>query len=122
MTIKDIADRILRQRPGAMTKDELIDHLHNLDMRIKTEVVDTHEGWQSVFVPEYSAEDEETELLVSAPYDAMYGYYLESRIDYAQQEYGKFNNSNAMFQAEYTAFRNYYNQCHAPLGTRMRYF
>lgn len=122
MTIRNVVDKIMRQRPGAMTKDDLIELLHTLDLRIKKEIVDTHEGWQSVIVPEYSAEDEETELLVPAPYDSMYAFYLESRIDYAQQEYGKFNNSNAMFQAEYSAYRNYYNQCHKCLGAKMRYF
>ena len=48
--------------------------------------------------------------------------WLECQIDYANAEFGKYNNSAAMFQAEYDAFANWYNRTHKPKGTRIRYF
>ena len=56
------------------------------------------------------------------PWDMMYISYLESQMDYANAEYGRYNNTAAMFQAEYDGFANWYNRTHTPKGTRIRYF
>ena len=60
--------------------------------------------------------------MVPEPWDRMYISYLESQMDYANAEYGRYNNSAAMFQAEYDGFANWYNRTHMPKGTRIRYF
>ena len=63
----------------------------------------------------------ETELLVPAPWDEMYLRWLEARIDYANAEYTRYNNSMDMFRAVYQAYRSYYNRTHMPKGTRFRF-
>ena len=61
-------------------------------------------------------------LLAPPPYDQMYISWLESRINYANAEYGRYNNAIAIFQSEYEAYRNWYNRNHLPIGSSFSYF
>ena len=72
--------------------------------------------------PPYTEEDQEKELLVGEPYDELYVHWLAAQIDWNNMEYASFNNTNAMFESVYGAFRNAYNQSHRPLGAQKRYF
>jgi hypothetical protein len=63
-----------------------------------------------------------TELLIPHPYDEVYIRWLESQIDYANGEYGKYNNSMAMYNTAYVAFQNYYNRTHMPIGKKFKFF
>ena len=70
----------------------------------------------------YTNEDEQAELLVGEPYDSMYVHWLAAMIDWNNREYDSYNNENAMFEAEYGAFRNAFNRTHMPKQTRKIYF
>lgn len=92
--------------------------LSDLDGLIWSEILSTHEdnplpdGFPGYAV----GRDEETELIVPAPYDSMYRWYLESQIDLANQEINKYNNSKALFNNDYLAFTDYYNRRHMPVA------
>jgi hypothetical protein len=47
---------------------------------------------------------------------------LEAQIDYANNEYDKYNNSITVYNATYANFERYYNRTHMPLGKKIRYF
>lgn len=70
----------------------------------------------------YTEEDTDTELIVKEPYDEVYVHWLAAQIDWNNMEYASFNNTNAMFESVYGAFRNQFNQTHMPLGKRKNYF
>ncbi len=70
----------------------------------------------------YTEEDTDKELIVGEPYDEVYVHWLEAQIDWNNMEYAGFNNTNAMFESVYSAFRNAFNQTHMPLGVRKNYF
>ena len=63
-----------------------------------------------------------TVLLIPAPYDEVYLRFLEAQMDYANGEFERFNNSNAMYAAAWSAFVNYYNRTHMPLGGTRKYY
>ena len=89
--------------------------LSALDGSVKCEIIDTHEGGEDVIFSGYGEETPlTTELLIPAPYDEAYIHYLEMKIDYANGEYGKYNNSMSMFDADLSAFKKYYNREHLP--------
>jgi hypothetical protein len=56
-----------------------------------------------------------TVLLVPAPYDDVYLRWLEARIDYANGEYGKYNNSLTAYNDAYSLFERYYNRNNMPI-------
>lgn len=123
MTIFDAINRIDAIKPNSYTQLEKVRALSTLDGIIKNSIIDTHEGSEDVVFAEYTQETNlTTELLVPAPYDVIYLYWLESTIDYWNGETGKYNNSIELYNAAYSEFEKYYNRTHMPKGKKFKYF
>lgn len=123
MTLLEAINRIDVLKPNGYSQAEKIQWLSTLDGIIKREIIDTHEGGEGVTFNGYTEETSlTTELLVPAPYDDVYLRYLEMQIDYANGEYGKYNNSMAMYDTAYSTFQRYYNRTHMPKGRKFKFF
>lgn len=123
MTIFDAINRIDAIKPNSYTQLEKIRALSTLDGIIKNSIIDTHEGSDDVVFAGYTQETSlTTELLVPAPYDVIYLYWLESTIDYWNGETGKYNNSIELYNTAYSEFERYYNRTHMPKGKKFKYF
>ena len=110
-------------KPNSYTQTEKVRWLSNLDGMIKTEIIDTHEGGEDIVFNGYNEETSlDTELIVPAPYVAVYIHYLEAQIDYANGELAKYNNSMQMFNTAYSNFERFYNRTHMPKGNKFQYF
>lgn len=64
----------------------------------------------------------DTELIVKAPYDRIYKSWLESRIDYANGDYARYNNSVTVFNTDYLSFQRAYNRKNMPKGSKIKFF
>ena len=53
-------------------------------------------------------EDMVRELLIPAPFDDSYTLFLEAKIDYYNREYGNYNNSAMMFEAQFSEYKKDY--------------
>ena len=123
MTIMEALYRIDEVKPNSYSQAEKIKWMSSLDGVIKSEVIDTHEGGENVVFNGYDENsDLSTVLLVPAPYDDIYLRWLEMQIDYANGEYGKYNNSMSVYNTAYTSYANYYNRTHMPKGTKFNFF
>lgn len=123
MTIIEAISHIDILKPNRYSQLEKISWLSTLDGIIKKEIIDTHEGGEDVKFEGYKDTTFlATELLAPAPYDEVYIHYLEMKIDYANGEYGKYNNSMAMYNRAYSAFARYYNRTHMPKGNKFKMF
>lgn len=124
MTIIEAINRIDELKPNSYTYLEKIGWLSKLDGAIKKNIIDTHEDSEDITFTGYNNDTpDDTELLVKAPYDEIYLYWLESRIDYYNGEMAKYNNSAAMFNNAYAEYANYINRKKMPLTkAEMRYF
>lgn len=124
MTIGEAIGRTDELQPNSFGWAEKVAWLRQLDMELWREVIQTHEGAPERGEPDYGKDRaDDTVLLVEGPYDCMYVHWLQSRIDYALAEYGRFNNSNAAFEADRTHWRMWYNRTHLPKQeARGRYF
>jgi hypothetical protein len=111
-------NRIDAVKPNVYGQEEKLRWLSVLDGIVKKEIIDTHEGAQTV-PPETGTE---AELLAPYPYDDMYIHWLEAQIDYAGGEYGKYNSSMAMFKAIFEAFEKYYHRSHKPIAKGFLHF
>jgi hypothetical protein len=121
MTILEAINRTDRIKPNTYSNSGKVRWLSNLDGVVKREIIDTHEGGEDVRFEGYNDETLlATELLIPAPYDEVYIRYLEMQIDYANGEYGKYNNSTIAYNTAFSAFERYYNREHMPKshGTR----
>ena len=123
MKIVEAIDRIDGLKHNTYSYSEKVAWLSRLDSMVKRLIIDTHEGWEEVNFTGYTdSTDILTELLVPAPFDEMYIHWLEAQIDYANGEYGRYNNSILMYQTDYDAYANYYNRNNMPLGKKNNYF
>ena len=123
MTIAEAISKVDALKPNTYTPEDKIGWLSTLDSRVKTQIIDTHEGCcKPPFYGYDSVLDQETELLVPAPYDEMYLRWLEAQIDYTNGEYGKYNNAIVMFNTSWKEYQNYYNRTHMPKGKNIKFF
>ena len=114
MTVMGAINHINTIKPNGYGQSEKLKWLSTLDGMIKAEIIDIHEGAEGVKFSPYTDSSFTSEMLVPAPYDDIYIKWLEAQIDYANGEYGKYNNSITMFNAAYEAFAKYYNRTHMP--------
>lgn len=123
MTIIEAINRIDSLKPNSYSPEDKIAWLSIIDGEIKANIIDTHEGSESVTFKGYDTDTaNDNVLLVPAPYDDIYIKWLESQIDYANGETAKFNNSIAMYNTTYSAFARYYNRTHMPKGKNIKFF
>lgn len=115
MTIQEAIARIDSLKPNNYLQDEKIRWLSELDGIVYKEIIDTHEDKTINEFNGYNSETSvDTELLIPFPHNDIYIKWLESRIDYTNGEYGKFNNSITMFNSAYMQYSNFYNKHHLP--------
>ena len=122
MTIMEAISRIDDIKPNAYTHGDKVAWLSAIDGIIKREIIDTHEGGESI---EYNGYDEDTsdltELIVPAPYDLIYIRWLEAQIDYAMGEYERYSNSTMAYNDILESFGKYYNRTHKPKHNGKRF-
>lgn len=123
MTIMEVLNRIDTIKPNGYSQGEKIKWLSALDGDIKAKIIDTHEGNESLAFDGYDEETNlTTELLVPAPYDDIYLFWLDAKIDYWNGETRRYNNAVEMFNTAYDEFWKYYNRTHMPKGGKFKYF
>jgi hypothetical protein len=124
MTVMGAINQLNAVKPNGYGQSEKIKWLSTLDGIVKAEIIDTHEGASdnAKNFKGYTNNSLMAELLIPAPYDDIYIKWLEAQIDYANGEYGKYNNSISMYNAAYDAFSKYYNRTHMPIQKEFTHF
>lgn len=121
MIIGDAIKEADRLKPNAFPTEDKLRWLERLERRVREEVLAHYTGTVPEVEP-FTTEDLENELLVPAPYDEMYIHWLCAMMDYYEREIDSFNASNAMFEAVFVSFRNWYNWNHEANRAVKRYF
>lgn len=123
MTIIEAIALVDNLKPNTYTQDDKIRWLSKLDGVVKAEIIDTHQGGSEVAFRGYDETTPlDTVLLVPAPYDDIYRFWLEAQIDYTNADYDKYNNSITAYNTAYAAFERYYNRTHKPITHRLKFF
>ena len=116
MKIIDAISKVDDLKPNRYDEEHKVGWLSNLDLRVKNEIIDTHEGANETSFTGYNVDiDKDTELLVPAPYDEMYIHWLMAQIDLANGEYNKYNAEITMFNTEWEDYAKHYNRTHMPI-------
>ena len=133
MKLIDAINEVNNLKPNFYELPEKIKWLSRLDLRIFEQILLTHELSEEEREPYlndsgelafdgYDENDQDRELIVKEPYDELYIHWLSAQIDLNNREFLGFNNSNAMFEATYSEFRNAFNRTHMPKSAKKRYF
>ena len=103
-------------------QDDKLDWLSRLDNMVKKQIIDTHEGAESVSFNGYTADTPlDTVLLVPAPYDEVYLRWMEAQIDYHNGEINSYNNAIILFNTAFNAYKEHYNSAHKPVQRGRRF-
>lgn len=122
MNINEAINRLDALKANTYNQPEKIEWLSRVDSMVKKQIIDTHEGGETVSFTGYNEDtDLQTELLVPAPYDEVYLRWLEAQIDYHNHEYDSYNNAIIMFNTAFEAYAAYYNQHHMPVSRGRRF-
>ena len=122
MTIAEVISKVDSLKPNTFTPEDKVEWLSNLDARVKSKIIDAHErcdpfrfyGYDSIL-------DQETELLVPAPYDEMYLRWLEAMIDYNNSDDDRYNNAIILFNNAYEGYKKHYTRTHMPISGGKRF-
>lgn len=126
MTIREAIDRADTLKPNQYTDELKIQWLSELDNRIYNDLFLTHEDnpYADIEPPEEGEEDQRLifpytddtkTLLAEAPYDVLYPSYLKAKIDESNEEFGRYQNSAAIYNTQYHDYASWYNRQHMPI-------
>ena len=100
----------------------LVGWLSECDQTINEEFLRDRTG-EPETLDAYDPEDQTVELLMPAPYDEGYLYWLEYKIAYYEGETEEANNAILLFREKYDDFRAWYNRRHPTVGeTRLKFW
>lgn len=145
MTIAEAIDRADSLRPNQYTFTQKVNWLSDLDNQayeevllmakknwkpkvieqiIDGEVTQKEDPRQLVPVFDFNGYDETTpettELLIDDIYAGCYIDWLISKIDYYNREAAAYNNSSAVFNAQYQSWCSWYRSKNMPIGRRVQ--
>lgn len=117
MTIQQAMDRADAMKPNMMLAAVKIGFLSEIEGKIHEEIIMTHEHTaEEETLPVYDENtDRSTEMLVPAPYDMVYVYWLMAQIDHLNQEMDKYNNDRGLFEDAWGNFADYWNRKKMPI-------
>ena len=114
MKIMEAINQIDNLKPNTFSNRQKILWLSQLEAIVKRQVIDAHEGGDDV---RFGGFDEKTDvntvLLMSAPFDIAYIYWLEAQIHYAYEDLDMYNAAIMMFNSTFSEFKADYKRHHA---------
>ena len=122
MKIIEAIQKIDGLKFNTFDQDLKVGWLSELDSKVKTQVIDAHEGGENVAFAGYDGDtDMHTQLLIGPPFESVYLRWMEAQIDYWNGEIDKYNISITMFNTEFEAYENWYNRTHMPKANAQRF-
>lgn len=122
MTIIEAINKTDALRSNTYSQEDKIEWLARLDLMVKQQIIDTHQGADCATFSGYNDQtDLHTMLLVPAPYDEVYLHWLEAQIHYHNDEIDRYNAAITMFNTAYEGYEKYYNRTHMPVSTGRRF-
>ena len=116
MTICEALALVDEVKPNAVERATKKKWLGDVDGMVVDQLILTHEHESApAFTPYGAATDEETELLIPAPYDTIYRWYVEAQIHLRNLEMEQFQNMQSFFNQEWAEYKRKYNREHMPL-------
>ena len=116
MLVNDVIDQVNTLKPHPYENESLVQWLNECEGMVQTRVM----LMAPIETIRYSwPADKNTELLVGPPHDKLYPAYLMAQIDYNNGEYGKYQNSMAMFNAYFGEFMRWFATVYRPADTNV---
>ena len=103
MKLAACIEDVKQEKPNSFGETKLTSFINELEAMVQEYLGIAPEN---IIVYDW-AENGNKELIVKAPYDAMYKSWLKAKIDYANEEYYSYANNQAQFVSEYEEWKAY---------------
>lgn len=114
MTLSQVIQAADEVKPNAFSNETKTAWINEVEGMVQTQVL----LWASEEIISYAYDtDKDAELLVKPPHDKLYPAYLEARIDYANGEYNKYQNTMQMFNEFFGEFMRWFALTYRPADT-----
>lgn len=111
MKVEEVIDRVNTLKPHPYDPETLIQWLNECEGMVQTRVM----LMAPAEIVRYTwPECKEWDLLADPPHDKLYPSYVMAMIDYHNGEYGKYQNSMAMFNAQFGEFSKWFATVYRP--------
>ena len=117
MTLQEVLSTTDELKANMMSEATKIRFISEIEGRVHQEILMKHEHTEEEeTLPVYDDNtDPSTTMLVPAPYDMLYVYWLMSKIDMLNQEPEKEYNNSVRFDKAWNEFSDYWTREHMPL-------
>ena len=113
MTVSQAILRADALAPNTLSQPDKCHHLAQVDQRVGRELFEQSRRVAPA-LPEIS--DPAAELLIPAPWDEAYVYYLAAMIEYARGEVTRYNEHIALFNSLWEGYADYLCRTRLPRG------
>lgn len=103
MTPNKAIEIIDRLRPNTYGDEDKLRWINELEGMVQRLVIQSDKVIELTY-----PDDMDKKLIVPAPFDDVYTLFLEAKIDYYNREYGNYNNSAMMFEAQFSEYKKDY--------------
>ena len=121
MTLIEAIAKTDEVKPNALSNSDKIRYISNLDLSIK-KFMSQYEVSSTPFNGYTDNTDMDTELLVEAPFDDIYIYWLAAQIDYWNDEVESYDNNMTMYSSVLSDYRKDYHRHHMPKQRNFKFF
>jgi len=113
MRIQELLIEVDKRKPNSLTTEEKLKYLSRFDMMAVNDIFAHFENGTEEISP-YTESDLNKELLIPAPWDEAYIYYMHSVIDRDNEETDLYNNDIALLNAVMDNLRTSWIRDHMP--------
>lgn len=103
MTLSELIAQVKSEKPNSFSNDKLTEFVNQVESDVAEFLGG---GTKDSWVPYDYTDDNDKDLLVSRPYDVLYKYYVNARIDFALEEYESYANNIEQFNACWIDYTN----------------
>lgn len=116
MTVQQVLEQCDNLKPNSYDTAQKLRWLSECEGQLWDEIILTHEDKpEKEFAGITEATPADYELVAPDRYASLYYLYLHMKIDQANNDNNRYQNSAAAFSAQYTSFSAWYNRIHMPL-------
>ena len=123
MNIQEALDLADAMKPNMMPDQVKLKFLSEIEGLIHEEILMRHEHTEEEeacpVINDQS--DRGMQLIVPAPYDMLYVYWLMSKIDLQNMEIDKYNNDRTLFENAYDTMSDWWTRTKTPISVRREF-
>jgi len=108
--LQEVISRIDEDKLNSYDEPKKTLWINAVNKLIHTDIHKSTEAYTDITYPD----SQDTELLVSTPYDSLYDYYVYAMIDFLNMEFQSYNNYMEMYNSTYNEYAKHYLRNNMP--------